>query len=200
MGCYSFAGLFKILELVPPVAVEASTGDVYEETFPQTSIVHLDFPARGAHQPLRLSWYDGGLRPPRPSTLAAEDDRPFRQQQEGVLYVGDKGFLLGGFNGDAPRVYPASPKYQTPPRPDVAPERPPDHAVDQFVAACRGEGPEPLASFPRQEAATEALLLGCLAQRLPGERFLWDTASLRVTNSEKANRFVDPGYRAGYGT
>ena len=35
---------------------------------------------------------------------------------------------------------------------------------------------------------------------LPGERFLWDTASLRVTNSEKANRFVDPGYRAGYGT
>jgi predicted dehydrogenase len=199
MGCYSFAGLFTILDLVPPVAVEASTGDVYEETFPQTSIVHLDFPARGSHHSLRLSWYDGGLRPPRPSMLTELDDRPFRQREEGVLYVGDKGFLLGGFNGDYPRVYPASPKYRTPQRPDPPPDRPPDHAVDQWVAACKGQGREPLASFPRQEAATEALLLGCLAQRLPGERFQWDRGSRRVTNSEKANQFVDPGYRDGYG-
>ena len=97
------------------------------------------------------------------------------------------------------RLWMASPKYQTPQRPAAPPERPPDHAVDQWVAACRGEGPEPLASFRRQEAATEALLLGCLAQRLPGERLQWDTARLRVTNSENANQFVDPGYRPGWG-
>ena len=200
MGCYSFAGLFKILELVPPLAVEASTSDVYEETFPQTSLVHLDFPARGPHQPLRLSWYDGGLRPPRPPQLAADDDGPFRQGEEGVLYVGDKGFLLGGFNGEDPRVYPASPKYQRERASDRPNEHAPEYAIDQWVAACRGEGPEPLASFPRQETATEALLLGCLAQRLPGERLVWDSASMRITNSERANRFVDPTYRAAYAT
>jgi predicted dehydrogenase len=198
MGCYSFAGLFTTLGLVAPVAVEASTTDAYEETFPQASIVHLDFPARGPHPPLRLSWYDGGLRPPRPSGLLEEDERRFRPRQEGVLYVGETGLLVAGFNGDSPRVYPASPKYPTPPRAQRRPDPPPDHAVNAWLAACRGKGPEPLASFPRQEAATEALLLGCLAQRLPGERFEWDTGRMRVSNSEKAHAFVDPPYRDGF--
>ena len=45
---------------------------------------------------------------------------------------------------------------------------------------------------------TEAFLLGCLTQRLPGEKFEWDSASLRVTNSEKANQHVNPPYRNGY--
>jgi hypothetical protein len=41
-------------------------------------------------------------------------------------------------------------------------------------------------------------LLGCLAQRLPGERLQWDTAAMRVVNSERANRFVDPPWRSEY--
>ena len=48
MGCYSFAGVFKILGLTPPTVVEACSGESYEETFPQASIVHLDFPAATA--------------------------------------------------------------------------------------------------------------------------------------------------------
>ena len=204
MGCYSFAGLFQILELVPPAAVEACSGDSYEETFPKSSIVYLDVPARGNHAPVRLSWYDGGLRPPRPDGLTPEDERRFRHLQEGVLYTGDKGFILGGFNGDAPRVYPQSAKYQPPARPERNPSEPPppprDYAIDAWLKACRGEGPEPLASFPRQAPGTEAFLLGCIAQRLPGERFEWDTASMRITNSEKAQAFVDPPYHNGFGT
>jgi hypothetical protein len=45
---------------------------------------------------------------------------------------------------------------------------------------------------------TEAFLLGCLAQRVPAERLEWDTANLRFTNSERANRHVDPPYRSEY--
>ncbi|MEK7408721.1 MAG: Gfo/Idh/MocA family oxidoreductase [Acidobacteriota bacterium] len=195
MGCYSFAGMFKILDLTPPAAVEACSGESYEETFPQASIVHLDFPARGNRPALRLSWYDGGLRPPRPAGLSEQDQRLFRPRQEGVMYVGDKGILLGGFNGDSPRVYPESKKYQAPPRQPGAGRR--DRAIDQWIAACKG-GPPPLANFEIQSPVTEAFLLGCLVQRLPGERFEWDTANMRVTNSERANRYVDPPYRGGY--
>lgn len=206
MGCYSFAGLFKILGLTPPVSIEACSGESYEETFPQVSIVHLDFPAHNGRPELRLSWYDGGLRPPRPDGITEQDERQFRPRQEGVLYVGDKGFLVGGFNGDNPRVYPPSPKYQPPPAPargagggqsnQGGPPR--DSAIEQWVAACKGAGPAPLAGFQSQAPVTEALLLGCLAQRLPGEKFLWDTAAMKVTNSEKANAWVDPPYRNGY--
>ena len=201
MGCYSFAGLFKVLDLTPPLSVEACSGESYEETFPQASIVHLDFPEHNGRAPLRLSWYDGGLHPPRPAGITEQDERQFRHRQDGVLYVGDKGILLGGFNGDNLRIYPPSPKYQAPPRPPAAggaPAGPPrDGAIERWIAACKGGQPS-LASFEAQAPVTEALLLGCLAQRLPGEKMLWDRASMKVTNSEKANAFVDPPYRSGY--
>ena len=45
---------------------------------------------------------------------------------------------------------------------------------------------------------TEAFLLGCLAQRFPGERLDWDAANARITSSEKANRYVDPPARSGF--
>jgi hypothetical protein len=241
MGCYSFAGVFKILGLTPPTAVEACSGESYEETFPQASIVHLDFPARSGRPEIRMSWYDGGLHPPRPAGITEQDERQFRHRQEGVMYVGEKGILLAGFNGDNPRVYPPSPKYVTPPgegrteagrqsaagtnapptsgqgMPANSPgpegrsetggqgaqgtQAPPrrDGAIDAWITACKG-GPAPLANFEIQTPVTEAFLLGCLAQRLPGEKLVWDSAQMKVTNNEKAQAFIDPPYRDGYTT
>ncbi len=215
MGCYSFAGIFKILGLTPPTAVEACSGESFEETFPQASIVHMDFPAREGRTEVRLSWYEGGLHPPRPAGITEEDGRQFRHREEGVMYVGDKGILLAGFNGQNPRVYPPSPKYVLPPRQETRPEvrseagaqtaqpaqpAPPRNAsIDAWIAACKG-GPAALTNFEIQSPVTEAFLLGCMAQRLPGEKLLWDTAQMKITNNEKANGLVDPPYRDGYAT
>jgi hypothetical protein len=183
-----------------------------------------------------MSWYDGGLHPPRPAGISEEDGRQFRHRQEGVMYVGDKGILLAGFNGQNPRVYPPSPKYVIPPRQEIRPEvrsdagaqaaqtaqapqasqppqaaqppqasqptQPPprrDGAIDAWIAACKG-GPAALTNFEIQSPVTEAFLLGCMAQRLPGEKLLWDTAQAKVTNNEKASSLVDPPYQNGYTT
>jgi hypothetical protein len=198
MGCYSFAGIFKILGLTPPTVVQASSSESYSETFPKASMVHLDFPASGSRQELRLSWYDGGLTPPRPAGLSAESQKWFQHGNEGIMYVGDKGLIVAGFNGNNPRAYPESKKYQAPPHERGREGAPPrDVAIDQWVAAAKG-GPAPLANFEVQQPVTEAFLLGCLAQRLPGERFEWDSAKMRVTNSEAANRWIDPAYREGF--
>ncbi len=73
MGSYSFAGMFKVLDLTPPAAVEScatgnydSSAQAREETYPKASIIHTHFPARGNRPAVRISWYEGGLRPPRP--------------------------------------------------------------------------------------------------------------------------------------
>jgi predicted dehydrogenase len=197
MGCYSFAGVFKILNLTPPVSVEASSSESYDETFPKASIVHLNFPAANGRPAVRMSWYDGGLRPARPDGLREEDRHFFEngEDNEGIMYVGDKGFLLAGFNGERPRVYPESPKYPTPP--ETREHYGHDVAIDQWIAACKG-GPAPLANFESQAPVTEAFLLGCIAQHRPGDFLEWDTAQMRITSSEKANAYVDPPVRGQY--
>jgi hypothetical protein len=58
------------------------------------------------------------------------------------MYVGDEGILLASFNGDNPRVYPASPKSVAPPRSEApvvqtGPRR--DGAIDAWIIACKGE-------------------------------------------------------------
>jgi predicted dehydrogenase len=196
MGCYSFAGVFKILDLIPPTAVEACSSEAYDETFPKSSIVHLDFPARGNRPAVHMAWYDGGMRPPRPAVLKQEDQHFFRsgEDNEGIMYVGDKGLILAGFNGNNPRVYPESTKYQAPPR-QRGERGYRDVAIEQWLTACKGSGAAPLANFEIQSPVTEAFLLGCLAQRFPGERLEWDAANMRITSSEKANRYVDPPAR-----
>ncbi len=197
MGCYSFAGLFKILNLTPPLAVESTTSESFQESYPKASLVHLDFPANGGRGPVRLSWYDGGLMPPRPAGIRPEDEKLFEKNEEGIMYVGDKGFIVAHFNGDQPHVYPESKKYQSPkPKKEDWDERH-DQAVLQWVAACKG-GPAPLSTFESQAPVTEALLLGCIAQRVPWKRLEWDTAAKRIKNSDEANRFVDPAYRPGF--
>jgi predicted dehydrogenase len=198
MGCYSFAGVFKILSLTPPVSVESSTSESYAETFPKASLVYLNFPAVDKRPAIRMSWYDGGLRPPRPAGLRPDDQRLFEggEDGEGILYVGDKGILLAGFNGNRPSVYPESPKYQKPAPPaQTGPHI--DIAIDQWIAACKG-GPAAVANFESQSPVTEAFLLGCIAQRRPGDFLAWDTDQMRITSSEKANALVDPPARSEY--
>jgi predicted dehydrogenase len=198
MGCYSFAGLFKILDLTPPVAVEAVSSESYDETYPKASIVYLDFPAHNGRAALRMSWYDGGLRPPRPAGMNPADSRLFLPSEdgEGIMYVGDKGYILAGFNGENPRVYPESDKYKLPPQTSGGHPHS-DAALDQWIAACKG-GPAALANFEIQNPVTEAFLLGCMAQRFAGQRLEWDSANMRVTSFDRANQYVDPAYRKGY--
>jgi hypothetical protein len=143
-----------------------------------------------------MAWYDGFLKPRRPAGLREDDQKLWGHNEEGVMYVGDKGVIVAGFNGDHPRVYPESPKYRAPQRQrGQGGTREP--AIDQWLAACKG-GPKSLTNFEVQSPVTEAFLLGCLAQRFPGERFEWDDAAGKVTNSEKANRYLDPEVRSNY--
>ena len=197
MGCYSFAGVFSILKLTPPTTVEASSSDSYPETFPKASMVHLTFPANGTRREIAMHWYDGGLRPPRPNGLRSEDQHFFEigEENEGIMYVGEKGFLIAGFNGNRPRVYPESSKYKAPEVKRGAHRS--DPAIDQWIGACKG-GPAPLANFESQAPVTEAFLLGCIAQRFPGELIQWDTAAMKITNSSKLNAYVDPPARGKY--
>ena len=185
-----------------PVPVDfASTSRVLPMTtrrlpvsYPIATTVHYRFPARGTQPPVRLSWYDGGLFPPRPDALP--DDVPFKSEG-GVLFVGDKGVLINDTYGANPRLYPASLLEHA----AIVPQRIPriawSHELN-WAKACKGQAE---ASSPIEYAAqlTETMLLGVVALRTgQGQRIDYDGDAMRITNVPEANQYLSRPYRAGW--
>src|SRR4029079_8987989 len=65
IGCHSLDAVFRAVKLRPPLNVEASSSRVNEEEYTLASMVTYEFAARENMPPVTLTWYDGGLRPPR---------------------------------------------------------------------------------------------------------------------------------------
>ncbi len=191
MGCYSFDTIFRALKLEAPASVEASSTERYAETYPRASILRFNFPARGDMPPVRLTWYDGGLKPPRPEDLDEGQSLP----DEGLLFSGDRGTILCGFHGSDPRLIPEAKMkaYVEPPRTlprSIGHEK-------EWLEACKGEKMKPGASFEFSGLVTEALLLGNVALRA-GERVVWDRAGLKAANLPAAQALIRPEYRGGW--
>ena len=196
MGCYSYDTIFRVLKLETPTSVEASSTDRYDETYPQAEIIRYDFPARGEMPPVKFTWYDGGLKPARPNEL--ESNRPFRgeeDEEEGLLFVGDSGKILCGFNGARPRLIPQSKmdSYKQPPK--TLPRSPGNER--EWLDACKGGKVKPGGNFEFEDLVTETLLLGNVAV-LTGEKLAWDRANLKVNNSDLGQKYIRPERRKGW--
>jgi predicted dehydrogenase len=192
MGCYSYDVIFRVLKLGAPTGAEASSSDRYTETFPAASIVHLDFPARGEMPPVKLTWYDGGLKPPRPAELAPGQEL----EREGLMFVGDRGTILCGFTGENPRLIPEAKMKAFRPPPKTLPRSPGNER--EWLDACKGGGVKPGANFEFSGGVTEALLLGNVALRTPDKKLQWDAAGMKVTNVPEADSLLHYSYRAGW--
>lgn len=210
MACHTFHIIVKALNLGAPLSVSASTtvvreplrngekGDpgwtrsrraCYPETFPHSSITTWDFPARGDQPPVRMHWYDGGLRPPRPAEMAS--DR--KLGPDGVLFAGETGVLYSGFTG-APRFLHERQQQTITPPPKTLP-RTKNHYME-WVEAAKGGRPASC-NFEFAGPLTEIALLGVIAQRT-GRYLEWDSANMRFTNDAEANHFLNSPYRAGW--
>jgi predicted dehydrogenase len=196
MGSYSFDTIFRVLKLQAPVCVEASSTERYEETYPQASMIRYEFAARGDMPPVKFTWYDGGLKPTRPEELEA--DREFKGENEegdeGLLFVGDRGKILCGFNGSHPKLIPQSKMDAYKPPPKTLPRSPGNER--EWLDACKGGKVKPGANFEFEGMVTETLLLGNVASRL-GQKLEWNRSDLRA-NSDQANKYIRPERRNGW--
>src|SRR3984957_9565309 len=88
-----------------PAAANAAPGRAPRQpvSYPVSTCVHYQFAARGSQPPVKLSWFDGGIYPPRPDVLP---DEVTLKSEGGVIFIGEKGILLHDTNGTNPRLYP----------------------------------------------------------------------------------------------
>lgn len=191
MGCYSFDTLFRVLKLGAPESVEASSTQVFSETYPLACTIHFEFPARGDLPPVKVHWYDGGMRPDRPDELEESVDMR-GEDGEGLILAGESGKIFCGFEGQRPRLIPSSKMKAFQPPPDTLPKSI-GHYREWIEAAKGGEPPH--ANFEFEAPITEAFLLGNVAGRA-GKRLHWDSANMRITNDAGANDLLNPPTRS----
>ncbi|MHC4362772.1 MAG: Gfo/Idh/MocA family protein [Planctomycetota bacterium] len=206
MACHVLDPVFAALKLGYPTGVEACHSyEVHEmwtrfenkESYPSASIVRYEFPAREDMPPVKLTWYDGGMLPPRPIEL--EPGRQMGNDGSGAMFVGEKGKLMCGTYGDGPRLIPESKmrEYKRPPKTLARIEGGVGGHERDWVRACKGGEPA-CSNFDYAGFLTEAVLMGNLAIRHPGERLDWDGPNMRVTNVPEANEYVRRPYREGW--
>jgi len=206
MGHYSLWTVFNALDLQAPTVIEPMLShncafkDNVSKTvennfsFPTASVVRIRFPARGQRPPVDLFWYDGGMKPVTPPELE-EDGKEF--PAEAMMFVGDKGKILGGFHVENPRLIPEKRMQGQTPAPRQQRERGEvPSGLRQWIAACRG-GEQSPGSFLNAWPISEAINLWAVALRT-GRKLQYDAENMKITNVPEANKYLSREYRKGW--
>jgi predicted dehydrogenase len=189
MGCHTLNTAFRALDLVNPIVVKAKSNDKTDESYPKSSVITYTFPQRGNLSPLKMTWYDGGLKPP--ADLLDGRDLP----GSGVVYIGEKGKIYSPDDYGAQYILMPEADFEgyKPPSPTLP--RSPGHYAE-WIRACKGGEPA-FAEFDFAAAITETLLLGNLAV-ITGEPIYWDPDNMKAINCPKADYWINRPYREGW--
>lgn len=207
MANYSLWSIYHLMNLGPPISVEAHSNTVAfvneenvstyrrsEVAFPVAGTVHFRHaPTQEGRPPIDLYWYEGGIKPRTPEELLSAGEE---LEREGMLFIGDRGKILCGFRGTEPRLLTQGGMVDA----EVTLEVDEPEIVDsddEWIRAVK-EGGKSRGSFEMFAPLAEATALQGVAYRLAGRRLDWDPDSMTFTNSDEANAFVRREYREGW--
>ena len=227
MACHTVNMPFRALKLGYPNVVECEeTSELHQETYPKTSRIRFEFPAREGLPPLKFWWYDGNpndksvklLRPNEDITkeiVALRGSLP----GSGCLIIGDKGkifspddygsqffFMHKGDSGLTPAKSKVEGKEVEHEAiraiPQTIPRLPSANndlmQKKEWLDAIRGGRPA-YSNFDIAAYLTEIILLGCVAMRVGvGSRLDWDGPNMRAKNAPEAAQYVRREYRKGW--
>lgn len=185
MACHILHPVFKGLKLGYPTKVQGSSSLLLTDCAPTSQIVQFTFPARDnmpkvGMPEVEVIWYDGGLKPMRPTGMPANKD--LNDDGGGVIFHGTKDTLICGCYGKNPWLLSG----RTPSAPKVLREVTESHEMD-WVRACK-ENPstriETASPFSEAGPFNEMVVMGVLAIRLQAlnQELEWDGKNMQFTN------------------
>ena len=190
-GCHDLDAACWALDLEAPTSVEFTpAGTMDKEIGPHGAYGCYEFPARGAAPPVKVFWYDGGLKPAGIDGFPATEKLPPR----GVLFVGEKGFMLCGGAGGPMKLLPEAVAMSFQPPPPSIPRSKGHHR--EWVDAIKG-GPPAASQFAYGARLVEIVLLGVLSLR-SGRRIDWDHAKMEAVGFPEAAPLIREPVRAGW--
>jgi hypothetical protein len=206
MGHYSLWTVFNALQLTSPTMIIPHLSHVVgfhdpvpyqirnDFSFPMASTVRFKYPAVGSRGPVDLCWYDGGMRPPIPEELISQNKE---LPAEGMMFVGDQGKILAGFNVQTPQIIAGKKMDAMVVKSDGRSQvEQTSSALPLFVDAVKSSKPY-AGSFTEAEFITEAINLYAVALRT-GRMLQYDASTQKITNNSDANKYLSREYRPGW--
>jgi predicted dehydrogenase len=197
MGCHIFSPPYRALKLTAPIRITSHGPAPSAQNWSTHARLHYVFPGTEftADKTVDFWWYDGGEAAPAHVLDAVGDKLP----KNGVVFLGTDGVLVLPHMQD-PFILPdtramAASALVAKLLSEVTPR---DHYAE-FVDGVLAGTTQPLStSFDYAGPLTEAVLLGNVAGRFPGQALDFDARALSFPNQREANAWLTRRYRKGW--
>lgn len=193
MACHILDCVFMALKLEHPSSVQASSTPLFAESAPNAEMIVYEFPRRDnlpkvAMPEMTVTWYDGGLMPPRPDELL--DGEMMGDSDGGCIFHGTRGKIMCGAYARNPQLLPTR---------EMEHFNPPPHSIrrisdamtggheQDWIRACKESREtrlEASSHFGYSGPFNEMVNLGAMAVRLQslGRKLMWDGKNMLFTN------------------
>jgi len=189
MGSHMMDMAYWALDLRLPTTCKAEGTPINSDTCPQWLTAEWDHPANDWRPAVKVNWYDGGKKPGMPSE-AFNREKLFK----GVLFHGDKGYLLCDYDYRIVMPMGDMTHYTAPKPAELIPPSPGHH--QEWIIGCK-TGKPTLCNFDYAGALIENNLLALVAYRV-GQKLEWDIKNLKATNCPEADQYITKQYREGW--
>lgn len=202
MACHIMDAAFWNLQLGLPDKIIAKTPRPANEAYPEWAIVDYTFnhsPVTG--KPLKLRWADGNKGAPKPKGCNPNLELP----NQGCYIAGSEMTAMSPHPGRPLPIALGGQEYSSAVkdaerhwRAESKKLKGVHHYARWIDAAKSGKFGDSGSNFDYSVPLTQAVLLGCIAQRFPGEELHWDQKQQRFSNHEKANQWLSFNARSGF--
>ncbi len=189
MGAHIFDAPIWALNLGMPTKIQATSSPYSTDYMPLCEMVTYEFPARGDMPAVKVTWTDGGLRPPRPDVLEAG------RAMKDATYYGDKGYITHASHGAMPELIPADKDFIGPdpwlPRTG--------NIFEDWIDAIKN-GKKSCNDFSISSKLTEIMLLTNIAVKNQRNNITleYDAENMKISNVPNANNLFHYEYRNGW--
>jgi len=206
MACHNMDPAFSIFQLGLPTYIKAQTSAPAGIAYPEWSVVDYTFAPTAVYpKPIKMTWYDGKKSPHSPP-LPPGCHPELEPGSEGCLIVGSKMSAKGDSHARAPAVialgnepYGKAVKAEELKWNKELKKIVGDNHYSQWIEAALACNPKATGSrFEYAAPMTQAILLGCIAQRFPGKELQWDMGNQQFANCPEANPWLKFQPREGY--
>jgi len=202
MGCHTMNMAFRALRLErlwdpepgaaaasATIRIEAEPSEIHPETYPRRIVARLEFPARGNLPPTRLTWYNGGPKPPK------DVMQGYVMTDWGCMVTGAQGAVFSSCPWNTRYLLLPKAKFEGFQGPAPSLPRGTGHHAE-WIRACKG-GPKPFSSFDIGGPMTELIQLVHVAS-LAGRSIEYVPVSGKIVNNSEANQLLHREYRPGW--